>query len=217
MKILSILTYYHPHWTGLTAMAKWIDEGLAARGHRVTVLTTRHDPSLPKEQNEGGVQIFRVQPVGRFSRAMVAPNFVPLAVKLIARHDVVQVHTPMLESAAIAAACRLRGSPIVMTHQGDLVMPDGLGNQLVQKSGDAMLGLAARLATRITTHSADYARHSTFLRPYAGKIVPIYPPVELPEPDAGRSACWRRELGLEEKMLIGFAGRFVERKDSTIS
>jgi glycosyltransferase involved in cell wall biosynthesis len=212
MKILSILTYYHPHWTGLTAIAKWIDEGLAARGHRVTVLTTRHDPSLPHERDEGGVRVIRLRPLGRFSRAMVAPAFVPATAGLIGRHDVIQIHTPMMECAPIAALCRLRGRPLLMTHQGDLVMPGGLGNQMVQKSGDAMLGLAARLATRITAHSPDYARHSQFLRRYAGKVVPIYPPVQLPEADPGRAATWRRELGLEGKALVGFAGRFVEEK-----
>ena len=47
MRILSALTYYHPHWTGLTAHAVSIAEGLAARGHQVTVLTTRHTYKLP--------------------------------------------------------------------------------------------------------------------------------------------------------------------------
>ena len=30
MKILSILSYYYPHWTGLTAYAKRLAEGLAS-------------------------------------------------------------------------------------------------------------------------------------------------------------------------------------------
>jgi glycosyltransferase involved in cell wall biosynthesis len=212
MKILSILTYYHPHWTGLTAIAKWIDEGLAARGHRVTVLTTRHDASFPREREEAGVRVIRLPPLGRFSRAMVAPTFVPVAAGLIGRHDVVQIHTPMLEAAAIAALCRVRRRPLVMTHQGDLVMPGGFTNQVVQKSGDALLGAAAGLATTITTNSPDYARHSVFLRRHASKVVPIYPPVQLAEADAEESAAWRRELSLEGKPLIGFAGRFVEEK-----
>ena len=65
MKILSILTYYYPHWTGLTAYAKRIGEGLAARGHRVTVLTTRHHRSLPQEEVTHGVRIVRLKPFAR--------------------------------------------------------------------------------------------------------------------------------------------------------
>lgn len=212
MKILSILTYYHPHWTGLTAIAKWIDEGLAARGHRVTVLTTQHDPALPRESDEAGVRVIRLRPAGRLSRGMVAPAFVPVAARLIGDHDVVQIHTPMMECAAVAGLCRLRRRPLLMTHQGDLVMPGGFGNQLVQKVGDAMLGLTARMATRITAHSGDYAEHSSFLRPHARKLAAIWPPVEIPEAQPAEAAAWRRELGLEEKSVVGFAGRFVEEK-----
>ena len=43
MRILSILTYYAPHWTGLTQHAQHVAEGLAARGHDVTVLTSRYE------------------------------------------------------------------------------------------------------------------------------------------------------------------------------
>jgi glycosyltransferase involved in cell wall biosynthesis len=212
MKILSILTYYHPHWTGLTAIAKWIDEGLAARGHRVTVLTTRHDATLLRTNDEAGVRVIRLRPIGRLSRAMIAPAFVPVAARLIGEHDVVQIHTPLMECAVVAGLCRLRRRPLLMTHQGDLVMPGGPGNQVVQKAGDAMLGLAARMATRVTAHSADYAQHSNFLRPHANKLVAICPPVEIPEARPAQAAAWRRELGLEEKVVIGFAGRFVEEK-----
>ena len=34
MKILVTLTYYHPHWTGLTVIAQHLAEGLAARPRR---------------------------------------------------------------------------------------------------------------------------------------------------------------------------------------
>jgi glycosyltransferase involved in cell wall biosynthesis len=212
MKILSILTYYHPHWTGLTANAKRIAEGLAARGHEVTVLTTQHEPALPKTSVESGVRVIRVRPTGRISRGLVAPSLLPVAARLFANHDVVQIHTPLPEGPLVAAVCRLRRRPLLMTHQGDLVMPAGLGNQVVQHVGDAALALTARLAARITTNSPDYARHSGFLRPHAAKVVPIHPPIEIDEPDRGAAADWRRTLGLDGKPLIGFAGRFVEEK-----
>jgi glycosyltransferase involved in cell wall biosynthesis len=212
VKILSILTYYHPHWTGLTAIAKRIAEGLAARGHEVTVLTTQHDRSLPRERDEEGVRVVRLPWTGRVSRGLVAPSLLPVAARLAGRHDVVHIHTPLPEAAAVAALCRARRRPLLMTHQGDLVMPAGLGNQIVQRIGDLMLNAAARLATRITTNSFDYAKHSDFLRPYAAKTVPVYPPIDLPEVDIEAARTWRDELGRGGKPLVGFAGRFVEEK-----
>jgi glycosyltransferase involved in cell wall biosynthesis len=212
MKILSILTYYHPHWTGLTAIATRIAEGLAARGHEMTVLTTQHDAALAREERLNGVRVIRVRPIGRVSRGMLAPAFPWVAARLIAEQDVVQIHTPLPECALVALVCRARRRPLLMTHQGDLVMPAGVRNQLIQKIGDTVLGLAARLAKRITAHSSDYVRHSKFLGPWVEKTVAIHPPVDIPEVDPDAVASWRGELGLEGKSLVGFAGRFVEEK-----
>jgi glycosyltransferase involved in cell wall biosynthesis len=212
MRILTILTFYHPHWTGLTAIAKRIAEGLAARGHDVTVLTTQYEASLPRAEEIGGVRVVRLPTIGRLSRGMVAPAFPAAAARLIERSDVVQIHTPLMEGPLVAALCHWKRRPLVMTHQGDLVMPPGLANQFVEHVGTGLLVLTARLADGVTTLSGDYARHSAFLRRAAAKVTPIYPPVDIPEPDAAAAAAWRRDLGLEGKKVVGFAGRFVEEK-----
>jgi glycosyltransferase involved in cell wall biosynthesis len=212
IRVLTVLTYYHPHWTGLTAIAKWIAEGLAERGHRMTVLTTQHVPDLPRREVIEGVEVVRVRSLGRFSRGVVAPALPAVAARLIRRHDVVHLHTPLPEAPMVAALARLQRRPVLMTHQGDLVMPAGAANQVLQRVGTTLLTMAGRFATVVTPHSADYARESTFLRRFEHKLAPIQPPVVLPEPNAPDTAAWRIELGLESKPLVGFAGRFVEEK-----
>jgi glycosyltransferase involved in cell wall biosynthesis len=211
VKILTALTYYHPHWTGLTAIAKRIAEGLAARGHEVTVLTTRHAEELPEEEEVGGVRVVRLRQIGRLSRGLVAPGYPWAAAKAIRESDVVQIHTPLMECLLVAALARRTRTPLLMTHQGDLVMPSGLLNQGIERIGTAMLRQTARLATQLTTHNADYIPQSTVLAPFAHKTHVIYPPVELPEPGVEASR-WRSELGLDDKRVVGFAGRFVEEK-----
>jgi glycosyltransferase involved in cell wall biosynthesis/ubiquinone/menaquinone biosynthesis C-methylase UbiE len=211
MKILVSLTYYHPHWTGLTAYAKRLAEGLAGRGHQVTVLTSRHKPELPLDETVGGVRVLRLPVAARFSRGVIMPAFPAQAARLIAEHDIVQVHTPMPEVFVVTGLARSLGKPSLITHQGDLVMPAGAFNRLVQQ-GDKLMSLGLHWATRVAVHSGDYARHSAFLRPFLDKLDPIYPPVELPAPDQQAATAWRRELGLEGKQLVGFAGRFVEEK-----
>src|SRR5512136_666240 len=75
VKILVILTYYYPHWTGLTAYARRLAEGLARRGHKITVLTAQYWDTLPAEEMHNGVRIVRLKPVFRLSRGMVMPSF----------------------------------------------------------------------------------------------------------------------------------------------
>jgi glycosyltransferase involved in cell wall biosynthesis/ubiquinone/menaquinone biosynthesis C-methylase UbiE len=212
MKILVTLTFYHPHWTGLTAYAKRMAEGLAARGHSVTVLASRHSPELPLDELINGVRVVRLPYVAQVSRGVLMPGFPATAARLIAEHDLVQIHTPMLETVLVTALARALGKPSVITHQGDLVMPAGMFNSVVQKSVVGAMTAGLHLATRVVVHSADYGRHSAFLAPISHKLDAIYPPVEMPAPQPDVVAAWRRELGLEGKKLVGFAGRFVEEK-----
>jgi glycosyltransferase involved in cell wall biosynthesis/ubiquinone/menaquinone biosynthesis C-methylase UbiE len=212
MKILVTLTFYHPHWTGLTAYAKRMAEGLAARGHTVTVLTSQYSAELPREEVINGVRVVRLPYITRVSRTVVMPSFPTTIARLIAEHDIVHIHTPMPELALITAIARARGKPSVVTHQGDVVMPAGLLNQAIQLAMDSTMTLGNHLSSRVVVHSGDYGRHSKFLAPIVHKLDAIYPPVELPEPQLDAVAAWRRELGLEGKKLVGFAGRFVEEK-----
>ncbi|HWQ11758.1 MAG TPA: glycosyltransferase [Roseiflexaceae bacterium] len=212
MKILVVLTFYHPHWTGLTVHAVRVAEHLAARGHQVTVLTTRHSPDLPRDELVNGVRVVRLQPVSRFSRGMVTPAFPWAAARLIAEHDVVQIHTPLPEAPLVAALCRALGRPLLMTHHGDVVMPDSLAEQVLERIAFHVLRAAASLADAITSYSEDYARHSKLLWPFREKLTCIYPPIEFPEPDPAAAAAWRAELGLAHKQVIGFGGRWVSEK-----
>lgn len=212
MKILAALTYYYPHWTGLTAYAKRIAEGLVARGHEVTVLTTRHSEDLAEEEVHNGVRIVRVNPVARLSRGVISPDFPAVANRLIRESDLVQIHTPLFESLLVALLCRHHDVPLLFTHHGDLVMPEGGFNQVVERLMVAQMTASLALASRISIHSQDYAENSDFLWPYAPKLACIYPPAEIPRPQPEVVAQWRAELGLTDKKLVGFAGRFVEEK-----
>ncbi|MGB9750669.1 MAG: glycosyl transferase family 1 [Roseiflexus castenholzii] len=212
MHILVILTYYYPHWTGLTVHAVRVAEHLAERGHTVTVLTTRHNLDLARDEMVNGVRVVRLWPIARFSRGMITPAFPWAVAQLIAEHDVVQIHTPLPEAPLVAVLCRVLGRPLLMTHHGDVVMPDSPAEKLVERAAFHILRFAATLADGITSYSEDYARHSPLLWPFRDKLTCIYPPVEFPEPDPVAAAAWKRDLGLEGKCLIGFAGRWVSEK-----
>lgn len=212
MKILSVITYYYPHWTGLTAYAVRMAEGLAKRGHQVTVLTSRYLPNLPESEVRNGVRIERVRTLMRLSRGVVMPGFVFSANKLIRENDVVQVHTPMLEANLVTRLGLWHGKKTILTHHGDLVMPNKPFDQVIEFVMTALMSQAEREASHITVHSCDYGENSKFLSPFRHKLQGIYPPVEIPVPDPRRMAAWRAELGLQSGKLVGFAGRFVEEK-----
>ncbi len=214
LRILICLLYYLPHRTGLTLYVQQLAEAMAARGHRVTVLCARHSRETPAgESVENGVHVVRLRPLPlAISRGMLLPGY-PLALfRLLRRHDVVSVHTPMLETGLIGLACRLLGRKAVCTHHGDLVLPEGRRNRLITRVMFALYRSLARISPALVCHTRDYAEHSYYLRPYLDKVCVIPPPVEVPRPDPERVAELRRTWSPEGGPIIGFAGRFVEEK-----
>jgi hypothetical protein len=57
MRILTVLTYYRPHTSGLTIYAERLAQAFVRRGHQVTVMTTQYDKSLPREEMMNGVRV----------------------------------------------------------------------------------------------------------------------------------------------------------------
>ncbi|HOU24022.1 MAG TPA: glycosyltransferase family 4 protein [Anaerolineae bacterium] len=212
MKILVVLTYYYPHWTGLTAYARRLSEGLARRGHQVTVLTAQYWKTLPAEEVHNGVRIVRLPTIMRLSRGVIMPGFPAAANRLIREHDVVQVHVPIFESPLVTALAKRYGKKVVITHHGDLVMPSRPFDQFVQFFVTGLMRRALSQSARITIHTRDYAECSPFLSQFSDKLVQILPPVEIPLPQPERVKAWRQELGLDGVNVVGFAGRFVEEK-----
>jgi glycosyltransferase involved in cell wall biosynthesis len=212
VRLLSILTYYHPHWTGLSTHVRRLAEGLARRGHEVTVLTSRYSPELAPDEVCGGVRVLRLPVLARVSRGVIMPTFPVAARRLVEAHDVVQFHTPILEAWLITTLARRAGKRALMTHHGDLVMPGRPFDRLVERSVTRMMTQAGRAAAAISVYSRDYADHSAFLRPFRAKLVYIRPPIDIPVPDRAAAVAWRREIGLDGAWVVGFAGRFVEEK-----
>lgn len=64
MKILMMVYTYYPYTDGLQGVTQYQAEGLTARGHEVTVITTVH-PSAPMEETYNGVHILRLNYANR--------------------------------------------------------------------------------------------------------------------------------------------------------
>ena len=213
MKILTVLTYYRPHTSGLTIYAERLVRTFAKRGHQVTVMTTQFDPSLPREETIDGVKIIRVPVVARISKGVIAPTFGQVATKLVRQHDVVQMHLPQFDAPGVALRGRLFGKPAVLTYHCDLLLPPGLFNRFVNMVVNFMNHAAGMLSNHIVTYTQDYASNSPYLSRYASKLTPILPPVELPSPLPGAVEAFAEEHHVEERRpVIGMAARFAAEK-----
>jgi len=213
MKILTVLTYYRPHTSGLTIYAERLARAFARRGHQVTVMTTQYDPSLPREETMEGVKVIRVPVAFRISKGVIAPTFGFVATKLVWGHDVVQMHLPQFDAPGVALRGRLFGRPAVLTYHCDLQLPPGLFNRFVNTVVNFQNNMAGTLSNHIVTYTQDYADHSPYLTRYTSKLTPILPPVEMPDPLPGAVEAFAKEHHIDERRpVIGMVTRFASEK-----
>ena len=213
MRILTVLTYYRPHTSGLTIYAERLARALARRGHEVTVMTTQYDRRLPPQECMEGVDVRRVPVALRLSKGVIAPTFGLEATRLVWEHDVVQMHLPQFDAPGVALRGRLFGRPAVLTYHCDLRLPPGLFNRFVNLVVKWQNNMAAILADHIVTYTQDYADHSSYLSRYRSKLTTILPPVQLPQatPEAVRAFSIKYGTA-ERRPVIGMAARFAAEK-----
>jgi len=208
-----MLTYYRPHTSGLTIYAERLARGLVARGHQVTVLTSRFDRSCPLTTVENGVRVVRAPVLFRVSKGVIMPTIGFLATREVLRHDVVCLHLPQFDAAGVAARGRLLGKPTTLTYHCDLKLPPGPFNWTVNQVVHVMNRLAGFLSDRVIAYTQDFADHSPFLRTFRRKLEVIPPPVELAEVGPGPVAAFARMHNLDgNKPIIGMAARLASEK-----
>jgi glycosyltransferase involved in cell wall biosynthesis len=213
MRILTTLTYYRPHYSGLTIYAERLAKALVQRGHQVTVLTSRYDPSLPAREVRDGVQVIRPRVLAKVSKGVLMPSMPFWAWANIRHADVVLLHLPQLDAAYIALISRLLRKPVVVTYHCDLLLPRGLihtiANQVSHLANQITLGLAGQ----IVVNTMDYAETSAFLRHYLPKTCAIPTPVELAVASPEDVEQVKRKAGIEPgQRIIGMAGRLAAEK-----
>lgn len=213
MRILTVLTYYRPHTSGLTIYAERLARALTQRGHEVTVMTTQYDSRLPTREQMDGVNVLRVPVALRLSKGVIAPTFGWVATRMVSEHDVVHLHLPQFDAPGVAFRGRLFGKPSVLTYHCDLRLPPGLFNRFVDLVVKWQNNMAGILADEVVTYTRDYADHSRYLSRYSHKLRTILPPVDLPEarPEAVRAFAAERGIS-DRRPVIGMAARFAAEK-----
>jgi glycosyltransferase involved in cell wall biosynthesis len=213
MRILTVLTYYRPHTSGLTIYAERLARAFTKRGHQVTVMTTQYDKSLPREEMMDGVRVIRVPVALRISKGVIAPTFGLVATRLVAGHDMVQLHLPQFDAPGVALRARLFGKPVVLTYHCDLFLPPGLFNRFVNLVVQFQNNLAALLANHIVTYTQDYADNSAYLSRYRRKLTPFLPPVVLPPAEPGSAEAFAGSYQTRQRHpVIGMVTRFAAEK-----
>ena len=213
MHILTALTYYRPHTSGLTIYAERLARAFARRGHEVTILTSQDDRQLPRLDHMDGVTVVRVPPLMRISKGLIMPAMPFTAWKLVRRADVVNLHMPQLDAAYVAWFGKLLHKPVVLTYHCDLRLPHGLIHAIANQVSHVANNMAAWGSDAIVCITRDYAEHSRYLSRYLEKVRVVDAPVELAPASAADIQAFRARVGIVEgQRIIGMAARMATEK-----
>ncbi len=213
MKILISLTYYSPYISGLTRTAQTIAEGLAQKGHQVTILCIKHDHKLSNTEVLNGVRIIRARPMMKISKGFLSGDFLLKTLKEVKKTDAVLINLPQPEGCWVAWWAKLRRKQVTALYQCDVVLPGGIFHKYIQELADLLNGVTLRLADKIIVGTQDYAEHSRLVKHYLNKTEGVLFPIEeiSRQPKKASPKLFKFKKG-DKKILAGLAGRMAAEK-----
>ena len=219
MRVLLVTANFRPSVGGIERFVEILAEGLAERGHDVTVATCRTG-GAPNREQASTVQIVRIPATDVMRRRFKVPYPVPspracvtTLRDLVSNADVVHVQdAEYVTSVAALLLARRRGVPAILTQHVAFVSHGHALLDLVRRIVSRTLGRAARAADRVAAYNptvAEWAKRTWRLQDVRILPVGVAPPPTSPD----QRALVRRELGLQEDAVVAlFAGRDVPRK-----
>ena len=211
MRIAQVSPWFYPHLGGVESHVQSLSRELAARGHEVTVVTTRHDTSSPRRETMDGFEIVRVKPRLVAMRTPIAPR-IRSALRGIPA-DVIHAHLPPPLSAHYAAdVAEPRGVPLVVPHHCDVDLPSLIG-ALVETLYRRSLGPSTlRRAAKVIVTTRTYAATSRYVWRHSPVVIPNAVDAERFTPDVdGRSVRARLRIPADRPVAL-LVGRIVPHK-----
>lgn len=216
MKLLIVSDFFFPHWTGISKSVFYLAQALED-DVETTILTVRHDPALKKREKLGKIVVVRKNYQFKLSRACYSFLVVVEMWRLVRQMDVVLINSPSANILPISLIAKLFGKKLIIYHQGDLVLPQGILNCIIETIFNLTSIISFFLADKLATYTQDYLDNSRLLPKFAHKAQAVLIPLPyFQKKNQAKAGCKKIEQQLRQikgdRFLIGFAGRFVQEK-----
>ena len=211
MRIAQVSPWFSPHLGGVESHVRSLSRELAARGHEVTVITSRHDASLPSEEVLDGFRVVRVKPKLLLLQTPIVPKM-RATLRGIAV-DVVHAHSPPPLASQYAGSIAMeRGIPYVVTYHCDVDVPSALGTLIESIYRRSLGATTLRNADQVVVTTQTYGATSRAVWRYNPAVIPNAVDHRRFRPDI--DAGWVRERlkVLASVPIVLLVGRIVPHK-----
>lgn len=211
MKILVSISFYTPYISGLTICAKNYAEGLAEKGHKVTILTTQHDKALSHSEMVGKLAVHRIPYLFRLHKGFFMPTFFHKAWHFVRENDVIVINLPQVEGFVLAFFGWILRKKVISLYHCEVILPKSLVNSVIQKVLTIVNYLSLLFSSTIVTYTKDYAESTILLPGFRKKCVYILPPVHKPTVDGPLLKEFHNIIP-QNTLVIGVAARIASEK-----
>ncbi len=212
VRICQVAPYLHPHVGGVESHVETISAELAARGHDVTVLTTRLTGTPPREERQG-YTIERIPHWGIYFNTPVTPAIGTWIADHAGGIDLLHTHSPPpITSFFAARAARQARLPHILTYHCDLEIPFPGGGFLVETYRRTLGRYTVNRADRVVATTKTYASTSRAL--WKREDIEVVPnPVDARRFGPHRHGDGpRTRFGLGNRPIALFVGRLQSHK-----
>jgi len=208
-KLLIVTDYFYPHWTGYAKSLYYLIQSIS-KYYSISILTVRYNKSLKKHERIFSSEIIREDYLFSLSRSKYSIQLLFKFLFLVIRCDVVFINSPCTNILPLSLIAKTFGKKFYIFHQGDLILPKTIFNKIIEKVFDASSYISFLLADKLSSYTKDYASYSRLLRHFMYKFSPLLLPIDPLY--FKRKQQSNRLVNKKNKILFGFAGRFVEEK-----
>jgi glycosyltransferase involved in cell wall biosynthesis len=210
VRIVQVTPFFHPHAGGVESHVRGLAREFAREGHDVTVVTSRYDRRLPREEHLDGFRILRTRTLGLVFNTPFDVGTGGVLRDLDA--DVVHLHyPPPITSFFATRTLQRRNIPVCLTYHCDLYLPGFTGRLIAGLYQRVFLPPTLRRVGRIVVHTRSYGVTSAMLRGRELAVIPSVVDLDRFRPSLDGTDL-RVNLRLDGKRILSFTGRLVPHK-----
>ena len=229
MKICIFTETYYPVVGGGETQARLLAEGLIANGHSVIILSRRSDAALKQHENYGGVNVYRLAPVGsgQLKKWGLLVSSLPALVRLRDQYDLIFVSGYRIIGLTAVLVGKLFRKPVVLKADSQGEMSGGFFESGLKKFGISRSSFVFRLFLGFRNVILKKADAFSAISPeitseWASSGVPLDKIRLIPNgvdtarffpANAEQKSCLREKLNLPQVAIIAiYTGRLVSYK-----
>ncbi len=209
-KIVFVSSYFLPYTSGAITSPAEVLRHFASQGHDITVLTFKHDPSLPDMDDYDGICVRRLPYEFRINKGFISFTYPFRTFYEFQKADVIIFNQPVFEGLFVIGTAWLAGRKIISLVNCQVTLGSGLKKRILTAFLNMSMSLQFKLSNMVVTYTQDYAEHTPLLKRCEYKTRYIPPLVRFQPASESFKTVLQNKKGND--IWVAFCGRISSEK-----